>query len=76
MPGLIRRPEPMPEPELVDPEPVTGYDEMPGEDRIRSKISAVIRNRKVATGEIAPEPDPNRPLTKGRGRRPEPLVFN
>ncbi|WP_170420027.1 DNA translocase FtsK [Ruegeria arenilitoris] len=76
MPGLIRRPEPMPEPELVDPEPVTGYDEMPGEDRIRSKISAVIQNRKVATGEIAPEPDPNRPLTKGRGRGPDPLILN
>ncbi|EEX09419.1 DNA translocase FtsK [Ruegeria lacuscaerulensis ITI-1157] len=76
MPSLIRRPEPMPEPELVDPDPVSGYDEMPGEDRIRSKISAVIRNRKVATGEMAPEPDPNRPLTKGRGRGPDPLILN
>ncbi len=76
MPALIRRPEPMPEPELVDPEPVLGYDEMPGEDRIRSKISAAVRNRKVAAGEMAPEPDPNRPLTKGRGRGPDPLILN
>ncbi|MGV6804405.1 MAG: DNA translocase FtsK 4TM domain-containing protein, partial [Ruegeria sp.] len=76
MPALIRRPEPMPEPELVDPEPVSGYDEMPGEDRIRSKISAAVRNRKVATGELAPEPDPNLPLTKGRGRGPDPLILN
>ncbi|MCA0908247.1 DNA translocase FtsK 4TM domain-containing protein [Ruegeria marisrubri] len=76
MPSLIRRPEPMPEPELVDPEPIAGFDEMPGEDRIRSKISAAVRNRKVATGELTPEPDPNLPLTKGRGRRPGPLILN
>ncbi|NOD49175.1 MULTISPECIES: DNA translocase FtsK [unclassified Ruegeria] len=76
MPSLIRRPEPMPEPELVDPEPIAGFDEMPGEDRIRSKISAAVRNRKVATGEMTPEPDPNLPLTKGRGRRPDPLILN
>ncbi|NOE28077.1 DNA translocase FtsK [Ruegeria sp. HKCCD6157] len=76
MPSLIRRPDPMPEPELVDPGPIAGFDEMPGEDRIRSKISAAVRNRKVATGELTPEPDPNLPLTKGRGRRPGPLILN
>lgn len=76
MPSLIRRPEPMPEPELVMQEPVQGYDEMPGEDRIRSKISAAVRNRKVAAGEVAPEHDPNRPLTKGRGRGPDPLILS
>ncbi|WP_050604939.1 DNA translocase FtsK [Ruegeria sp. 6PALISEP08] len=76
MPSLIRRPDPMPEPELVDPEPIAGFDEMPGEDRIRSKISAAVRNRKVAAGEMTPEPDPNLPLTKGRGRRPGPLILN
>ncbi|AXT28097.1 DNA translocase FtsK [Ruegeria sp. AD91A] len=76
MPSLIRRPDPMPEPELVDPEPIMGFDEMPGEDRIRSKISAAVRNRKMATGEVTPEPDPNLPLTKGRGRRPGPLILN
>ncbi len=76
MPALIRRPDPMPEPELIDPEPVTGYDEMPGEDRIRSKISAAVRSRKVATGEMTAEPDPNLPLTKGRGRGPDPLILN
>lgn len=76
MPSLIRRPEPMPEPELIDQDPVAGFDEMPGEDRIRSKISAAVRNRKVATGEMTPEPDPNLPLTKGRGRGPDPLILN
>ncbi|WP_170427443.1 DNA translocase FtsK [Ruegeria arenilitoris] len=76
MPSLIRRPESMPEPELIDREPVAGFDEMPGEDRIRSKISAAVRNRKVAVGEMAPEHDPNLPLTKGRGRGPDPLILN
>ncbi len=76
MPALIRRPEPLPVAELIDPEPVDGYDEMPGEDRIRSKISAAVRNRKVATGEMAPVPDPDRPLTKGRGRGPDPLILS
>ncbi|MEM6659368.1 MAG: DNA translocase FtsK 4TM domain-containing protein, partial [Pseudomonadota bacterium] len=76
MPALIRRPEPMPEPELVDPDPVQGFDEMPGEDRIRSKISAAVQNRKIAVGEAAPEHDPNLPLTKGRGRGPDPLILN
>ncbi|KUJ79030.1 DNA translocase FtsK [Ruegeria profundi] len=76
MPSLIRRPDPMPEPELIDQDPVAGFDEMPGEDRIRSKISAAVRNRKVATGEMTPEPDPNLPLTKGRGRGPDPLILN
>ncbi len=76
MPALIRRPDPMPEPELVDPAPVQGYDEMPGEDRIRSKISAAVRSRKEAKGEVAPQPDPNLPLTKGRGRGPDPLILN
>ncbi|SLN58952.1 DNA translocase FtsK [Ruegeria meonggei] len=76
IPDLIRRPEPMPEPELIDREPVSGFDEMPGEDRIRSKISAAVRSRKVATGEMTPEPNPDLPLTKGRGRGPDPLILN
>ncbi len=76
MPSLIRRPDPMPEPELIEQVAVEGYYDMPKEDRIRSKISAAVRNRKVAQGEITPEPDPNLPLTKGRGRGPDPLILN
>ncbi|WP_170791213.1 DNA translocase FtsK [Ruegeria lacuscaerulensis] len=76
IPDLIRRPDPMPEPELIDRESLVDVDEMPGEDRIRSKISAAVRNRKVAAGEMAPEYDPNLPLTKGRGRGPDPLILN
>ncbi|SDC71759.1 DNA translocase FtsK [Ruegeria marina] len=76
MPALIRRPEPMPQPELVEPVPVKGYDTMPGADRIQSKIAAAVRSRKEATGVVAPAPDPARPLTKGRGRGPDPLVLD
>ncbi|WP_425044407.1 DNA translocase FtsK 4TM domain-containing protein [Primorskyibacter sp. S87] len=76
MPSLIRRPEPMPEPELVEPVPVAGPDYMPGRDRIQSKIAAAVRSRKEANGMVAPEPDPSRPLTKGRGHGPVPLVLD
>ncbi len=74
MPSLIRRPEPMPEPELIEPDPVDGYESMPGDDRIRAKIADVIRAR--STDDLPPEPDPSRPLTKGRGRGPDPLVLD
>ncbi len=76
MPSLIRRPEPMPEPELVEPQPVAGEQAMPGDDRIKSKIAQVVRNRKEAAGVVSPHPDPARPLTKGRGRGPDPLVLD
>ncbi|MFC3613137.1 DNA translocase FtsK 4TM domain-containing protein [Lutimaribacter marinistellae] len=76
MPSLIRRPEPMPEPELVDPAPISGPDQMPGADRISSKIAQAVRSRKEAAGQVAPEPDPQRPLTKGRGHGPRPLVLD
>ncbi|MBE1285248.1 MAG: DNA translocase FtsK [Rhodobacteraceae bacterium] len=79
MPTLIRRPEPLPEtlpePELVEQAPVAHeLDAAPGDDRIRAKIADAVRQRKQAT--IVPEPDPNLPLTKGRGRGPDPLVLN
>jgi len=76
MPALIRRSEPMPQPELIEPEPVQGYDVMPGTERIASKIAAVVRSRKEAAGVVAPPPDPQRPLTKGRGRGPDPLLLD
>lgn len=75
VPGLLRRAEaePMPEPELVEPEgeqqPV-----LSGEERISEKIASAVRIRRAA--EAAPDHDPNLPLTKGRGKRAEPLLFN
>ncbi|MGR3761475.1 DNA translocase FtsK 4TM domain-containing protein [Roseobacteraceae bacterium NS-SX3] len=76
MPNLIRRadPAPMPEPELVEPELTADVDGMPGDERIAQKIANAVRIRRAAS--LPPEPDPNLPLTKGRGRRPEPLIFN
>ena len=45
MPALMRKPDPMPEPELVE-NGVVNYDtEAPGEDRIRARISDVIKTR-------------------------------
>ena len=78
MPGLIRRPEAMPdtmpEPELVEQVSVAMPDGAPGDDRIRAKIASVVRSRQQA--HMPPPPDPDLPLTKGRGRRPDPLVLN
>ncbi len=76
MPSLIRRPEPMPEPELVEPAPIEGYNAMPGDDRIKAKIADAVRSRQRIDTPPEPQPDPTRPLTKGRGRGPDPLVLD
>ncbi|MFW8635913.1 DNA translocase FtsK [Cribrihabitans pelagius] len=77
VPGLIRRAPPEPEPAG------TAYhaygedmaeDAQPGETRISEKIANAVRIRRAA--ERAPAHDPELPLTKGRGRRPAPLIFN
>ncbi|MFA3919788.1 DNA translocase FtsK [Ruegeria hyattellae] len=74
MPSLIRRADPMPEPELIEAMPLAEFDAMPGDDRISAKIADAVRVRKEAAG-APPPPDPTRPLTKGRGRGPDPLVL-
>nr|WP_309503529.1 DNA translocase FtsK 4TM domain-containing protein [uncultured Roseovarius sp.] len=74
MPSLIRKPEPLPEPELVEPRVVAGAQDMPGEDRIKEKIADVIKNRVRKSTAIHVESVA--PLTKGRGRGPDPLVLN
>ncbi|MDF3415348.1 DNA translocase FtsK [Sulfitobacter sp. M57] len=74
MPGLIKRPEPMPEPELVETYSEAVVDEAPGEDRIKSKIASVIKNRvRTATAVHTPV---TAPLTKGRGRGPDALLLD
>ena len=70
MPSLIRRPEPMPEPELVEPAPVAQIDDMPGDERIRARIADVIRARKNLENRPVEQP-----LTQGRGRGPDPLIL-
>jgi len=74
MPSLIRRPEPLPEPELVEMDAVAECDEMPGDDRVRARIAQAIRARSNIA-EPAPIPA-DKPLTKGRGRGPQPLVLD
>ncbi|TDK46231.1 DNA translocase FtsK [Antarcticimicrobium luteum] len=76
MPALIRRPEPMPEAELVEPASVAPDQVMPGDDRIRAKIADAIRARTRSEPAGVPVDDPTRPLTKGRGRGPDPLLLS
>ncbi|RDD67716.1 DNA translocase FtsK [Thalassococcus profundi] len=73
MPQLIKRPDPLPEPELVEAETFAGEAEMPGDDRIRAKIADVIKSR---IRQPEPPIEETAPLTKGRGRRPEPLIVH
>ncbi|WP_299780317.1 DNA translocase FtsK [uncultured Roseobacter sp.] len=74
MPGLIKRPDIMPEPELVESDMVMDVDDAPGEDRIRARIADVIKSR--ARTSLAVQTPTTAPLTKGRGRGPDPLLLN
>ncbi|WP_136636184.1 DNA translocase FtsK [Pseudooceanicola onchidii] len=84
IPSLIRRAEPepahqpMPEPELLELEPLAYEPEAPGSDRIRARIAEVVRSR---GGAAQPDPQPappaqDKPLTRGRGHGPRPLIAN
>ena len=64
----------MPEPELVETFSDAVVDEKPGEERIKSKIADVIKNRVRST--TAVHTPATAPLTKGRGRGPDPLVLD
>ncbi len=73
MPGLMRKPAPLPDPELIEPGDYQGETDPPEQDRIKARISDVIRTRArqnpaLRTEEIAP-------LTRGRGRGPDPLII-
>ena len=78
VPSLIKRAEPapqaMPDMELVETYSDVDVGDGPGDARIRNKIADVIKSR-VRTVP-AGQPHPNAPLTKGRGRGPDPLVLN
>jgi S-DNA-T family DNA segregation ATPase FtsK/SpoIIIE len=72
MPSLMRRADP--EPEWVETYPHGDLpDALPGDDRVRAKIADAIKSRvrqnPAVTSAIAA------PLTKGRGRGPDPLIF-
>lgn len=73
VPNLIKRPEPMLEPELVVEDAVADVEDMPGDDRIKAKINDVIKSRiRSNKPTYAPE---IAPVTKGLGRGPDPLVL-
>ncbi|QFT58515.1 DNA translocase FtsK [Sulfitobacter sp. THAF37] len=75
VPGLIKRPEQLPEPELVETwSDALVEEEEPGSDRIKTKIADVIKNRVRSTKAV--HTPVTAPLTRGRGRGPDPLVLN
>ncbi|WP_243611816.1 DNA translocase FtsK [Shimia aestuarii] len=75
MPSLIKRPEPMPEPELVEQECLADAANAPEPDRIQARIAEAIRLRKAQGQPVSPPEFPeDKPLTKGRGRQPDPLI--
>ncbi len=77
MPTLIKRPEPMPEPELVEQECSADAAQAPEPDRIQARIAEAIRLRKAQGQPVSPPDFPeDKPLTKGRGRKPDPLIVD
>ncbi len=77
MPSLIRRPEPEPDPELVEDTYAGAEMDAPAPDRIRAKIADAVRSRRSEpVMEAAPPVPEDKPLTKGRGRGPDPLLLN
>ncbi|MBW4962748.1 DNA translocase FtsK [Sulfitobacter sp. CW3] len=74
MPALVKRAGPMPEPELVEDWSDVEIDQAPSDDRIKSKIADVIKSR-VRTANAVHTPTTT-PLTRGRGRGPDPLVLD
>ncbi|MDF1669436.1 MAG: DNA translocase FtsK [Roseovarius sp.] len=72
MPSLIRKADPMPEPELPVVETLDA--EAPGEERIKERIANVIKTRVRQNPKV--QIDSVAPLTKGRGRGPDPLLLN
>ena len=69
--GLLRRNDPMPEPELVTQEP--HHADLPAgdSDRVSARIADAIKNRKPAPSPTGVRIEPS--LTAGRG--PKPLIF-
>ena len=77
MPSLIKRSEPMPEPELIEAECLADAANAPGPDRIQARIAEAIRSRKAQGQPVSPPEIPeDKPLTKGRGRGPDPLIID
>ncbi|MEM1073803.1 MAG: DNA translocase FtsK 4TM domain-containing protein [Pseudomonadota bacterium] len=74
LPWLVRRAEPAEANEFEDDEGFADYETMGGEDRIKARIADVIKSR-VRTSSAVHTPATT-PLTRGRGRGPDPLVLD
>ncbi|NSX53415.1 DNA translocase FtsK [Parasulfitobacter algicola] len=73
IPGLMQRPAPMPEPELIDPIYNDAIIEGPSDERIQAKISDAVKSRRrQSPGQMMPRIEPS--LTRGKG--PQPLVLS
>ena len=76
MPSLMRRPDPEPDPE-PEPELIESPDAPdvagPTDDRVSARIHDVIRSRVRKTPALQVEAVA--PLTRGRGRGPDPLIL-
>ena len=76
VPSLLRKGEQkLPEPELVAQELEVDDIEAPEQDRINARIADAVKSRRrIQTPAATPPADPSRPLTKGRGFGPRPLI--
>jgi S-DNA-T family DNA segregation ATPase FtsK/SpoIIIE len=68
----------MPEPELIETEPMADAGDVPSDDRIKAKIAGAIKDR-VRRGNAGGAPrnvkiESVAPVTRGRGRGPQPLI--
>ncbi len=75
MPSLLRKGDKLPEPELVAQE--LEFDDVvaPEQDRISARIADAVKSRRRIHAPTGPLPeDPSKPLTKGRGFGPRPLI--
>ena len=75
MPSLMRKPEQMPTPELVELESIAGDRPMPGEDRIKEKIADIIKSR-VRSAPAAPILQAAAAAARGGRRGPIPLMLD
>ena len=73
MPSLMRRPEREPEPELIEASEMPDMP-APSGDRVTAKIADVIKSR--VRQNPAVQVESVAPLTRGRGRGPDPLILN
>ncbi|MGH1424207.1 MAG: DNA translocase FtsK 4TM domain-containing protein [Pseudooceanicola sp.] len=73
--GIIRRSDKSTAAPFADlSEDDGGFDDLPTDDRIKAKIADVVRQRaRSTTRVVAPA---HLPVTKGRGRGPDPLILN